>query len=219
MKQPAIVERTIVTRRSARYYTAGATGAGCIWLVLHGYGQLASEFIQDFLEISGDERQVVAPEGLSRFYLRAGQGSIGANWMTSEDRQREIGDYITYLDLVSNEVRVRDDQRLFVLGFSQGAATACRWFSDSSRPLQGIAIWGGGVPPDLEFGAFSKRLGNDPLSFVWGDSDIFMSENRFRAELQSLKEQNINHRPVQFDGGHTIEPSVLAELVDFHEAQ
>ena len=42
--------------RRARYYTIGATtGAADIWLVCHGYGQLAARFIESFNAIAAPE--------------------------------------------------------------------------------------------------------------------------------------------------------------------
>ncbi|NND71402.1 MAG: hypothetical protein HKN43_07470 [Rhodothermales bacterium] len=214
------IEHSIITERTARYYTSEShTEASDIWVVLHGYGQLARAFIEDFSPVANDSRRIVAPEGLSRFYIRAGQGAIGANWMTSEDRLNEIEDYISFLDNVTIEVRQQENQRVFVLGFSQGAATACRWFTHSTLRLDGLAVWGGGIPPDLDFKALSTRLQGRSLSVVCGRSDIYMSENRFRAELQTLEKHDVSHRPVTFDGGHQIEPDVLNDLLVHHEAK
>src|ERR1051325_10016453 len=51
-------------------------------------------------------RRLVAPEGLSRFYLseRATERRVGASWMTREDRLAEIADYLGYLDAVYDDV-------------------------------------------------------------------------------------------------------------------
>ena len=48
-------------------------------------------------------RLLIAPEGLSRFYHEDHE-SIGASWMTREERLEEIKDYLMYLDLVHDRV-------------------------------------------------------------------------------------------------------------------
>src|SRR4051812_1623967 len=123
--------------RTARFYTLGADpdGAGAVWFLLHGYGQLAGEFIRYFADLSTDSTLLVAPEAMNRFYLvspskaPAGERPVGATWMTREDRESEVGDYVEYLDLLLDEIRPRlaPGAAINVLGFSQGAATATRW--------------------------------------------------------------------------------------------
>jgi predicted esterase len=207
-------QHSITTPKTGRYYTLGDTGdTSTIWIALHGYGQLARSFISDFQGIAVDTRLIVVPEALSRFYLRAGQGKIGANWMTSEDRENEISDYVTYLDRVTEQVLTSPDQRVFVLGFSQGSATACRWFARTRLNISGLLIWAGGIPPDLDFDSAALRLGNNPLRFVLGDEDQFMPAQRFRAEIELLTENNIPVEARTFAGKHCIDELVLAEEI------
>ena len=73
----------IEVRRSARWFERGAVDAPQLWLVLHGYGQLASAFLQSCAPLAREGRRLVAPEALSRFYLRSGRGAIGGSWMTA----------------------------------------------------------------------------------------------------------------------------------------
>ncbi|MGH9418647.1 MAG: alpha/beta hydrolase, partial [Thermoanaerobaculia bacterium] len=78
-----------------------------VWIVCHGHGQLAARFLSRFVPIERSDRLFVAPEALSRYYLQPPRGGphapnapIGATWMTSEDRDCEIADYVGYLDLL-----------------------------------------------------------------------------------------------------------------------
>ena len=138
-------ERHIRVARTARYYALGSAGPSLreIWLVCHGYRQLAGRFLRRFSDLDDGTRLIVAPEGLSRFYLHDSEGShgkevpIGATWMTREDRENEITDYVGLLDAVVDEVSEESGgqiTRLTVLGFSQGAHTACRWVAAGRPP-------------------------------------------------------------------------------------
>ncbi|MCZ8216519.1 MAG: phospholipase, partial [Cyclobacteriaceae bacterium] len=82
---------TISFQFKARYQTLGKLDANTrkVWFVLHGYGQLAEYFLRKFKSLEAQEIFVIAPEGLSRFYMedvtRRSQGGsqrVGATWMT-----------------------------------------------------------------------------------------------------------------------------------------
>src|SRR5262245_56947888 len=130
---------TIEVPRTARYHLRAEGGgpAGEVWFLLHGYGQLASAFLEAAGALARPGRLLVAPEGLSRFYLRRGAGAVGASWMTREERASEIRDTLRFLDLLSERVRetAAPTARLCVLGFSQGGAAAARWAVLGAAPI------------------------------------------------------------------------------------
>jgi len=121
----------VSVQRTARYYTLGKlTGkTRRIWFVLHGYGQLAQYFIRRFDVVADDETLIIAPEGLSRLYIDTEFGKVGASWLTREDRDQEVNDYVAYLDQVLASVlgdRSLVGLDITLMGFSQGASTVCR---------------------------------------------------------------------------------------------
>jgi len=104
-------EHHFSTSRSARYFTLGTPEhAGDLWFVCHGYGQLAARFLERFHPLEAEGRCIVAPEGLSRFYLTESptERRVGASWMTREDRLHEIDDYLRYLDGVYAKIVLRN---------------------------------------------------------------------------------------------------------------
>src|SRR5213596_3914967 len=157
-------EHHFSTPRSARYFTLGSPEhAAEVWFVCHGYGQLASRFLERFRPIESERRCIVAPEGLSRFYLteRPAERRVGASWMTREDRLHEIDDYVRYLDALYREVLGRVEgpaARVAALGFSQGTATVSRWAALGQSRLHHVVLWGGELPPDLDLAASRDRL-------------------------------------------------------------
>jgi hypothetical protein len=103
---PLPVEHHLAVPRTARYFTLGDPArAKHIWFALHGYGQLAVNFIGYLATLDNGSRLIVAPEALSRFYLDQGKGPPGASWMTKEDREHEIADYVRSLDQLSGAIR------------------------------------------------------------------------------------------------------------------
>ncbi|MGH7710969.1 MAG: alpha/beta hydrolase [Gemmatimonadaceae bacterium] len=214
----AAVEHRLSVKRSARIYTLGAVGAADAWIVLHGYGQLAGRFIGHFSAIAGPQRSIVAPEALNRFYLdpprpggpSAEERRVGTTWMTREDRDAEIADYVAYLDSVRRSI-VPDAQRVTLLGFSQSVATACRWFALGTTPLERLILWAGAVPPDLDLGLLGQRTDGSPLDIVLGTRDKF-GTRVMEEGLGRLREAGVQYRLIRFDGGHTIDSDVLARL-------
>ena len=197
--------------RSARYYTLGSPEqATDLWFVCHGYGQLASRFLERFRPIEAERRCIVAPEGLSRFYLTESptERRVGASWMTREDRLHEIDDYVRYLDGVYTQVVPRT-ARLTALGFSQGTATVCRWAALGSSRIDRLIVWGGEVPPDLDL----NRLRVPSLTLVYGTRDEFFTPKIIAATESRLREHGIGYELVPFEGGHEIAEATLRRLI------
>ena len=216
-------EHHITVERSARYVTLGPRDGTAreIWFVLHGYGQLAAEFIQRFATLDDGSREIVAPEALNRFYLvgvdaaPAAERPVGATWMTKEDRLGEINDYVSYLDAVAaRELQPYGKRatlpRIVVLGFSQGAATASRWIvSGAIRPTH-LVLWGGFLPPDVD--PKSAPLGSPSFRIVLGSRDRFLSEGRLAEEERRLSEHGFRYQLVRYEGGHGIVAATLDEV-------
>jgi predicted esterase len=206
-------EHRLTVPRSARYFTLGRPDRE-VWFVLHGYGQLGARFLRHFGALDDGTRLIVAPEGLSRFYLTESPAErrVGASWMTREDRLSEIEDYVQYLDTVYADVFARVDRsvvKVRVLGFSQGATTACRWTTMGLVRVDHLIVWGGEVPPDLEL----TRLQAPPrLSLVYGARDEFFTPKVVAATEIRLREHGVAYQLVPFDGGHEIDAAVLKNL-------
>jgi predicted esterase len=203
--------------RTARYFVSGKWDPPppILWFVLHGYSQLAPDFIQLFKIIEGTDTLVVAPEGLSRFYVKGYFGQVGASWMTKVERMAEINDYIRYLDRVYESVIERTGsipQRVIVFGFSQGGAAAVRWAVMSSHRIHDLIIHSSEFPADLDeelVGQFSHR---SCIHYVYGSHDEFMDEEQFEKEMERLRALQISFIPWRFEGRHEIKPEILSQL-------
>jgi predicted esterase len=209
-------EHRIHVRRSARFYTLGEPGPALkeCWLVCHGYGQLASRFAQSFEPIASPQRCLIFPEGLSRFYLDDEmRHKVGASWMTKEDRDAEMADYVAYLDAVYEQV-MRGDAgvRVTALGFSQGAPTVSRWIAFGRHTVARLILWGGDIPPDLDLAAAAGRFAKLEVVMVRGRQDEYITEKVLRAALKRLVDHRIRHRLVEFEGGHEIDTKTLQEI-------
>lgn len=198
--------------RTARYATRGPADASEVWFVLHGYGQLARRFVQQFESVAAD-RLIVAPEALNRFYLDATHRTVGATWMTREDRLTDIADYVRYLDALAAAVlHAGRSPRITVLGFSQGASTACRWVGLGATRVDRLVLWAGEIPPDLDIAAAAPRLREVEILLVAGHDDEFITPPVLAALSARLREHGIVHRTVAFTGGHVIDQEALRQI-------
>ena len=209
-------EHRIQTTRRARYFTIGGDGSvEEAWIVLHGHGQLASEFINYFKSIATAERLIVAPEALNRYYVEPGtsgrtkDGKVGATWMTRLDRDNESADYVDFLDNVWGETAARA-ARVVTLGFSQGTATACRWIAMGKSRVDRLIAWAGQLPPDVNVSAFTKLSAG--VTLVTGTTDEYaawIAEGDPAARLQAA---GIMAEVVTFDGGHRMDRITLDQI-------
>ena len=221
---PDIGEHAITVPRTARYFTLGAIHGFPreLWLVCHGYGQLAGRFLRQFAPLADGTRLIVAPEALNRFYLdsipeRRNQSEprVGATWMTREDRLAEIADQVTYLDRVLTKVKQHlagAAPRVVVFGFSQGTATVCRWLAASDVRADQLVLWAGLIPPELDIAAWVERLGNVPVTIVAGDADEFATTIIIAAETERLSAAGAAFSLRRFTGGHVIDQDALVAL-------
>ena len=212
------MEHHLTVSRTARYQQLGELSDRTrrVWFVCHGYGQLAAYFIRHFafLTEADPATVVIAPEGLSRFYLNGTGGRVGASWMTRDDRLHEIEDHINFLSQLADQAlaECRPDVQVTVLGFSQGTATVGRWLAQAAfRPAQ-LILWAGSFPDDLPADTTHQLLQNLPLTVVIGTEDEFISPTQAETLQQQLQRLGAAPRLLTFVGKHTLNRAVLEQL-------
>ena len=189
----------IVVNKTATYHTLGDTKtAKTIWFVLHGYGMLAEYFIKKFEPILNDETCIIAPEGLSKFYTQGFYGRVGATWMTKQDREVEIRDYINYLNQLYEYICKQNNNtnlKINLLGFSQGGATISRWSAIGKVQFSNLILWASVFPNDMNF----EQITTDNTFLLYGDNDEFAAEEahaRAPGPSQTVRRARRRHRRV-----------------------
>lgn len=225
-KHRAFEQRHLQVPRSARYAIMGSLDADLseVWIACHGHGQLARRFLSRFLPLERADRLFIAPEALSRYYLSPPVGGphpagtpVGASWMTSEDREAEVQDYVRYLDLLHDEIFSIVDRakvRLWVFGFSQGVATAARWVAHGNVDPDRVVLYAGVLPPELDAEGAARLARRSPLMIALGTSDEFARPELIAAQEARLLDLRVPHTTIRFDGGHEIIPEVLTRLTE-----
>ena len=215
------MEHHFTVSRTARYEQLGEPSAATrqLWIVAHGYGQLAEYFSRHFKSVQAADPTgtvIVAPEALSRFYLSGNSGRVGASWMTSADRLAEIADQAAYFDALLAHLLAScpPDVRVTVMGFSQGTATVSRWLAgrtDGWRPHQ-LILWAGDFPADIEATAARQLLQNLPVVLVSGELDGYVGPEKLQAQAEALRLHAAQVTTRSFEGNHTLYPPLLLRL-------
>ena len=178
-------------------------------IALHGYGQLAKFFLRKFQGLQSKGR-VVAPEGPHRFYLQGSSGRVGASWMTKEARELDIQDNLVGLNALLSELQKSySPKKITLLGFSQGAATAARWYQQNPSAFDQLILWAAVFPPDIDAGSFPTEK---PLHFVLGTHDEYYQGEAAQQLLRHY--QSMGFKVHTYAGKHDIDGEVLKRLLD-----
>ncbi len=193
--------------RTARYYMLGnrALPIKIVVYVLHGYGMGAKTFISKFESLLKPGVLIVAPEGLSRFYSKGFSGDVIASWMTREDRESEIDDYVNYLDALHKKLVPSGSVKTIVLGFSQGASTGSRWLVKGTAGFDEFIIWCGELGAEI----VQKPVKQPVIRHVFAYRDEFISKEQFASQSKRIQSLFSEVREYGFDGTHVIDQPTL----------
>jgi predicted esterase len=207
-------KRKIKTEKTGRYFTHGKRGKHIktVLFVCHGYAQLVTQFLDKFVPSSRDDLFIVAPEGLSRFYARETSGKVVASWMTSEEREDDIRDYLDFLDKVYRDVMpdFPKKTKVMVLGFSQGAATASRWITSGRSRSDELVLWCGFFPPDCQVSEIPEHV---KLKMVTASDDRYITPEEEKEQVDAMKKLVPSMEHFQFEGKHEINTEALDRLL------
>lgn len=187
-----------------------------IWIVFHGYGQLAEFFIRKFNPFFNPDRLIVAPEGTNYGYLQNFQGRVGANWMTKHERETAIANNHRYLDGLMESILQSYSvlPKIKVLGFSQGAATATRWASRWSEKIEHLVLWSGGFAHDLKLTEAKEKFSSTKFTIVLGDQDSMITQESLEKQSELMKKLEKTAEIIHFEGGHELNQEVLKKLFE-----
>ena len=211
------MKASIRYEHQAHYYTSHLVNRKEkeIWVVLHGYGQLANFFLKKFEPVFSEDILFLAPEATNYTYLQGFTGRVGANWMTKHEREAAIANNHRYLNALLHTLLLKWERApiVHVLGFSQGAATATRWVAQLDIPVRTLVLWAGGFAHDLDVHAASTKLKNMQLYSVEGTQDEFITEESKQKQEELISTLGLSVTRKMFDGGHELNLDVFNEIV------
>lgn len=179
---------------------------------LHGYGDKASAFSRLWRNLENEDVIFVVPE--APYPLTEGQ--IGFSWQPPIDyaspeaqlAYKLLTDYIFALqEQVSNEYNVG---QTWILGFSQGAYMGYLLALQNSMRLDGLVACGGGLYPGVVTDSDFAAARNLKIIISHGKQDQVVPYTEAENARKLLQEKEFsNLRWDEFEGGHTISPTVI----------
>ena len=214
-----IQQHSIKVPKTAHYYTLGELQVGTkeVWLIFHGYGQLASRIINKFTSIQSTDRFFVSIEGLSRFYWGDAMSTqVAASWMTSQDRLEEIADFCHYIQTIYDDLKskIGEDTKIILFGFSQGVATLMRWLHQNQPEFHTAILWAGGVPEDIDFLPLKSYFSNKALHFIHGTQDEFLTQKRMKFQKSVMIKNEFEVTMHSFEGKHVVDRQALIKITE-----
>lgn len=214
-----IEEKHYKTQKTGRYYlskphTEIDDKIKKIIFVLHGYAQLANDFIREFEFLNNDDTLIIAPEGLSRFYSK---GIIAASWMTKEDRDNEIDDYLFYLEGIANQILTHlagEPEQISILGFSQGVHTATRFAVCTEMNVHKLVLCASDFPKDTDFESLREKNKSMKVYYLYGDKDKNIRLENFEKSIEMLNENKIVFEKIVFDGEHVVHKESVVKIMN-----
>ena len=186
-----------------------------IWIVFHGYGQLSKYFIRRFDVLEGDKNYIIAPQGLSKFYVDEDFKNVGASWLTKEDKESDLLNQQKYLIKLMDELKSKIDFskiKINLFGFSQGVSAFTRLLINYNMKIDNIIIWAGWVPDEF-FNINKNVLKDTNLFFVVGNKDKYYNNPIIKGYIEKFKKTlNKEIDYFVFDGGHIVDRKVLKKI-------
>lgn len=188
-----------------------------LWLVFHGFGQLAARFIRKFQFLEDGHQVVIAPQGPDRFYFDQFR-KIGASWTTRDHRDLHLANQQRYLDAVWETVTSGIDMskvRIHTLGFSQGVSVQTRWIASRQIEAASMIYWAGGYPEDLSPTNWEYFASQPSVLSIVGDEDEYLTDERMTQEQNKVLASHPQAEFRMFAGKHVMPEKEIREVVEW----
>lgn len=219
----ATTEKSLTFNIEAPYYTQGEITEKTkeIWIICHGYGQMARYFLRRFDVLDEESHFLIAPQGLDRFYFD-NFTKLGASWTTRELRDTHVSNQQNYLNMMYDAELGHLDLSTYTLrivGFSQGVSVITRWAAQRQVPFDHMILWAGGFPPNLTKEKWEFRKPLSKVTVLVGTEDPFLKEEKLEAEKAVIESVFPEYEFVLFEGGHQVKRKVIRALMNIEEEE
>jgi len=191
--------------------------SGKCFIVLHGYGMNVNRFYRSIDMIVENGHSLVVPEALSRYYNTGASGKVVASWMTSDERSDDILDNHNYLreliDRLKAEGAFDDIEQMFLVGYSQGAATAARFAFMEHSSIDYLILWGSDLPTDLSEDILRSNRNSLKVHFIVGDSDEYVKIENVTESMAKLSKLDVSTDMYIYNGRHKVTEVALTHLI------
>ncbi len=188
-------------------------GTPPLLVVIHGWGQTATAFLDAFKPLARQGWLIAAPQAPHPFYVTPRGARVGYSWLTRENRDAAVRDINLYLTETLDMIARRfspDEKRVCLLGFSQGSSVAYRYLAAHPERIGALASCCADLPADVR----SPLLDMKPRSaFVAYCPEDRIAPSRVSREAAAmLRQYGWPTTEYSFRGGHRITPALITRL-------
>ena len=206
----------IATPKTARYTSYGELSSKTkyFWFVLHGSNMLSEQMLYKFKDFDPETHFVIAPEGLSRFYVNGFGGEVVASWMTKRDRLEEIHDFSVYCSTLYGTYvqKLPDSCKTIIMGFSQGGVTAMRWLHHLDVTVDFLIPYACWIPEDIDYSTAKTDWNKICKILTYGSEDQFLNEKKIIEIQEICKAGNLDFRNEIYAGDHRVDKKQLKKI-------
>lgn len=206
----------IATPKTARYTAYGELSSKTkyFWFVLHGSNMLSEQMLYKFKDFDPETHFVIAPEGLSRFYVNGFGGEVVASWMTKRDRLEEIHDFSVYCSTLYNTYvqKLPDFCKTIIMGFSQGGVTAMRWLHHLDVTVDFLIPYACWIPEDIDYLTAKTDWNKICKILTYGSEDQFLNEKKIIEIQEICKAGNLDFHNEIYAGDHRVDKKQLKKI-------
>lgn len=219
-KELNIQKHFLTVPKTARYASYGILSEKTkyFWFALHGSKMLCEQMIYKFSEFDPETHFVIAPEGLSRYYMKGFGGDVVSSWMTKRDRLHEIEDFSNYLSTLYNKYfdQLHPNAKKSILAFSQGGTTAYRWLHAEKIEADVLIAYSCWIPEDIDLGQSQTKLNALKSIYTYGIQDEYLTPDRIEAVNSVIGQNKLTIEIEAYEGDHRINRTQLHYLFKKH---
>ncbi|MDQ4122630.1 MAG: dienelactone hydrolase family protein [Acidobacteriota bacterium] len=187
-------------------------------IALHGYGANKRYMMRETRTFAPDNFVIAALQGFHQHWREPMEKGvppkIGFGWLTSYKAEDSVRVHQrALLDLTENLIRegITDENRIFMLGFSQSCALNFRLAFSHPELLRGVVGISGGIPGDWDENE-NYRKTEAQIFYLYGTRDEFYPLETFERNAEKLKSRAANYQSKVYDAAHEITDEMRRDL-------
>ena len=187
-------------------------------IALHGYGASKRQMMREAQQMAPENFAIAALQGFHQHMKEpkepGGPLRFGFGWLTNFHPEESVAvHHHALLDLISTLVAegVADEQRIFLLGFSQTCALNFRFAFTHPDKLRGVIGICGGLPGDWETSEVYQPT-DAAVFYLAGTKDEYYPPSRVADYAEKLRQRAANVEMKSYDAGHEIVPAMRDDL-------
>ncbi|HEX8264542.1 MAG TPA: dienelactone hydrolase family protein [Pyrinomonadaceae bacterium] len=187
-------------------------------IALHGYGAHKRYMMREARAVAPDNFVIASLQGFHQHWLEPAEKGvppkIGFGWLTSYQAEDSVQvHHRALLDLIENLIRegVADENRIFLLGFSQSCALNFRFAFSHPELLRGVVGISGGIPGDWETSENYQKTDAE-IFYLYGTHDEFYPLETFERNADKLKMRAVNYQSKVYAAAHEITDEMRLDI-------